>query len=349
MTRLHQHFGQALVPIEDGSFIASELQGSLEAFNRDYDFFHQFSQGNVQSFSTFMALHQNQIPEAGVEGISLEAIGDDVKAAVDHPAVKAAIAWLKKWIPIILQKIKELGLRLMAWLKQQYNQTSAKIKRLLKEIDRAITPQVTLTAEGEDESQALALLKDDSILRQVISVTNAEHLVDWCFRANSRVVSIDDPVELDEFEYAVSAMGLWLTNELRHDAFTGRDNENYKTLPAPGIAAGEYSVFQVRGVRTMAPWHTNYTTVAKHLNELDAAQKKLIERVEKLKFKMDSLAVSLGRFRVTEGMAEHKADDVRWVLEMLNWTSAALMHGSRQRQLRIAAAVDLAANTLKLD
>lgn len=348
MTRLHQHFGQALVPIDDGSSLLNEFQCSLEAFNRANEFLGQFSQGNVENFGTFMALYQNQVPELGSAGedVSLEAYGN-VEAVVDHPAVKSAIAWLKKWIPIIIQQVKELGLRFLAWLKQKYSQTSAKIKRLAKQIDRELHPEVTLRATTAAQGEGLVLLKDSRKLRDNINLSDAEHLVDWCWDAKIRLLSSDDPVELNEFDYCVEKMGAWLTNSGDLSKFQNRDNENYKTLPAPGIAAGEYSVSGKS--ESIAPFSTDYTTLGKKLKELDAAQLKLIDSVEKLKFKMDSLAVSLGRFRVHDDMGAHKADDVRWVLDMLNWTSTALMHGSRRRMYCFGQAVDLVEDALKLD
>ena len=197
--------------IDSGIDLLDEYNASLESLNSAIDALDQLESGNTTAVSDVQKRFGAQL---SMEGVSMEAVYVHVNSA----QVQAAIDFLKKWIPILLKKIKELTVEFFTWVKGRLLALEERLGSLKERVKAS--PQKEFEIEVT-ENLAPYLAVVDGILRQDIhgyfgggGLTGALNALEgW-------VVEVAGPDDFifDQASTYVGSIASWLTfNEMHLD------------------------------------------------------------------------------------------------------------------------------------
>lgn len=157
MTRLHQHFQTVSAGYSDGQHLVDELSASMEAFNRDTELLEKIQQGDRQALSRAMGVHGQHM--AGF-GVSLEG----VQVHLNSQQVDQIVAFLKKWIAILIKNLRLICRKIIAWVMQKLQALHGRLKDVKEKLANWMDGEVTLRYdEAVNNQAAISLIRGKNL------------------------------------------------------------------------------------------------------------------------------------------------------------------------------------------
>ncbi|WJJ54897.1 hypothetical protein [Xanthomonas phage RTH11] len=344
MTRLHQHFQLASAGYHDGQHLLGELQASLEAFNRDNELLHRVTHGDQSAIEEAQKIHGFQMASFGV---SLEA----VNIHVNSNQVQQVVDFLKKWIPILLKKIRDLGKRFIAWVKVKLQQIGERISALKTKFSTLNQPTFTFHATKLSERAGLSMFQPNVV--KIDDYQGLQQMFEWLRLATGEVASDKMTVSRERFGNYASGAALWLTGETDHPAYEidpwtkGDDatylSEQYRKFPSSGEFATDLR-------RTCAGKVGNSLTLSKsalvgHLDRLNRMQLNMVSTATNIERNLREIERDVTKLQNVSKVGA--VNNAKFVVNLTNYTIHASSTGLQERLRIVGYALDLAGSVVK--
>ena len=145
--------------IDSGIPLVDEYNASLESLNCAIASLERLHNGDFTAVQTVQARFAHEL---SLESVSLEG----VQIHINSGQVQAIIDFLRKWIPIIRNKLVELARDFIRWVQTTLNRISERLSSLKDKVGKATQSEFSLD-RGPGATRALAyrLLKDGDWVR----------------------------------------------------------------------------------------------------------------------------------------------------------------------------------------
>lgn len=222
--------------IDSGIDLLDEYNASLESLNSAIEALDQLESGNTAAALDVQKRFGEQL---SMEGVSMEAVYVHVNSA----QVQAIIDFLKKWIPILISKIRDVLSKFIDWFKVRLKAIGERAAALRDKIKVSTQRHYTLNVKFNDRvpvgvlafnHNSWALSRDRSLLRAVAWI---EGLL------MSAQMDVNASYGAGPYDF-VSEMAQWLTlnkhNDLfpvaHHDAEIKEVEKILQDMPSPSEA-----------------------------------------------------------------------------------------------------------------
>lgn len=338
--------------IDDGEFLFQDLNVAVESYDQAVSWLDRITKSDQDAVNAVVQKHGHEI---SFEGASLEA----VQVYINSSQVQAIVDFLKKWIPILIEKIKEIFDRLMVWVRTKLHQIEGRIKKLSQSIsemtatDRLSTPGQTQRTKIED---AAAWILGKSNFKDLFDESPLIDMVGVCLVhfADMKTGKLETRIT-DQY---VRAAGQWLAMGRSGDFKDGStihlfnptlyNQRTIEGLPSPSSAITELHVWlQTYGgkVGSLSYTKSDLSTI---LKELDQGQMKLLgaathaERtLRKIQSELKDLKGEIILPVGADTMDVKQITDERTVLYTVRYTLNAVSEGFQSRLRLIGGCLSL--------
>ena len=137
MLRHQRLFNAMNQQIDSGIDMLDGYNASLESVHRAVDLLDRLESGDTTAVLDAQVQFGNELV---AESVSTEAVVYHVNSA----QVQAVIDFLKKWIPVLLRKLREFTKQFIAWVQVQIKRVQARAEQLSQSIKAATRSEYTL-------------------------------------------------------------------------------------------------------------------------------------------------------------------------------------------------------------
>lgn len=326
--------------IDSGEDLIGNLNASLESLEQANNWMDRLENGDHTAVAEVIRVYP-------VENISMEG----VQVHVNSNQVQAVIDFLKKWIPIVLKKIKDLATRFYRWVVEKLNQLGEKIAGLKKKVSASTETTYSVETKGTDAGPAAIELLSASPTD--IGDTKGLHsMYSWCALVAERAISNDESESLPPWREFRAGAAEWLTldSESSHfsEVFDGETPEDLITalfhLPAPNTVARELKAQLASTAKTS--FSLSKAEVLQRLDQLNRLQLQLAGKVRATQRDVDNLQAKIERFeRSAVGgsstLSKWNSEAMKLVVKATSYTVQAGSAGLQERLRVIGLAVSV--------
>lgn len=341
MLRHQQLFNAMNQQIDSGIDMLDEYNVTIESLDAASDLLGRLHNGDTSAVIDAQARFGSQMSG---EGVSMEG----VQIHVNSNQVQMVIDFLKKWIPILIAKIKQVFRQFVAWVKQKLAAIEARLKNLKRWIQETAQSNVVveLHYSGEAPLGVVAFSSQGGPLFHSRGLSDAmrwvESLVDAADR-DSGFTRISGGVDF------VSSMSEWLTLNREHELFpkVGHFDSDadvaaaVSDMPSPTSAT---SVAKADFMSSMDHFWVNLSKpqIGDWLNKLDNCQLVNNDHAQKMLKSFNSLEVRLAKLeRASRTYEDGRAGRYQTAVKAVSYALNAAQAGLQFRLQILSSAVSL--------
>lgn len=336
--------------IESGIDLINEYNASLEALDAALQSLEELESGQDAGLLT---VQQKLGAQLSMEGISLEG----VVVHLNSSQVQVVIDFLKKWIPILLQKARELAKKFIAWAKIQLKKVDERLSKLSLQLKSK--SHGSMSAEFKGTQRGLFVLATTPVMREFgwnrglrldkIFDRQEFHGVHG-FVEDLLTSGAEGRPPAATYHFFETALGEWLTfgqdRLFVYDQHRWSDGpegfaEYLRKLPDPTAITSEYNQKLTLGVETLkieASTHELEQTIkflSQKQMDMLAGARELEEIGLKFEKRLKQMGKNLDELEGTEALAHKNA------IKLINYILKASQVGLQSRLSALGAAVGI--------